>query len=360
MNTATKKSISFVLKELTPLPMDRPPRYADILLLQKELNSCTASIDNDESEFGYSYVSMTDADYLQLADGIPFVVPVNPGHTPDIPVDADALVRADIIHLHNIEKVQFVEYRAVESALKRLLCKATNPDWFTSLEHETYQLAKVTCKQMITHLWTRFGLNDESDLDENRKQLEVPWDAALPIDTLFARMNRCKTFAEAGGEVLGDSQLTYAGLLLIEKTGLFTEACRLWRMKPQATRTYALFQTYFYAAHRELTKTTASAGYHSANAVKDAAYEKLAAEFAAYKSEVNKKNAKSVPNTPPKPKLATDKKDMTYCWTHGFMSNTKHTSATCKSRGTGHVDESTGDNQMGGCATIWQPKTKKE
>jgi hypothetical protein len=80
-------------------------------------------------------------------------------------------------------------------------------------------------------------------------------------------------------------------------------------MKPQAPRTYALFQEYFYEAHCELTKTTTSAGYHSSNAVKDAAYEKLASEFAAYKIEVNKKNTKSLPSTPPKPKLATDKKD---------------------------------------------------
>jgi hypothetical protein len=110
-------------------------------------------------------------------------------------------------------------------------------------------------------------------------------------------------------------------------------------MKPQAPRTYTLFWEYFYEAHCELTKTTTSAGYHSSNAVKDAAYEKLASEFAAYKIEVNKKNAKSLPSTPPKPKLATDKKDMSYCWTHSYMSNTKHTSATCKSRGAGHVDE---------------------
>jgi hypothetical protein len=64
----------------------------------------------------------------------------------------------------------------------------SKPDWFTSLKHQTYQLAKVTCKEMITHLWTRFGLIDEIDMVENRKQLEIPWDPALPIDTLFARL----------------------------------------------------------------------------------------------------------------------------------------------------------------------------
>jgi hypothetical protein len=74
---------------------------------------------------------------MRDADGVPFVIPVNPGHIPDIPDGADAVMRVELTHLHNIEKVQFVEYRAVESSLKRLLCKATSPDWFTSLKHAT-------------------------------------------------------------------------------------------------------------------------------------------------------------------------------------------------------------------------------
>jgi hypothetical protein len=83
-------------------------------------------------------------------------------------------------------------------------------------------------------------------------------------------------------------------MMLIEKTGLFTEACHICRMKTQDTRTYTHCQEYFYEAHRELAKTTTSSGYHSANAVKeaarDAAFEKLSAEFWAFKAEV-KKNA---------------------------------------------------------------------
>jgi hypothetical protein len=173
---------------------------------------------------------------------IPFVPPVNPGHTPDIPHDADAEMRAQIFHLHNIKQAQFVEYRAVESSLKRLLCRATNPDLFTALEHETYQLAKVTFKEMITHLWARFGRIDERELQENCERLTVPWDASQPIDTLFAYINRYKTLADAGGEPMTDSFLTHSAFMLIEKTGLFPKACRIWRMKPQDTRTNTLCQ----------------------------------------------------------------------------------------------------------------------
>jgi hypothetical protein len=161
---------------------------------------------------------------------------------------------------------------------------------------------------MITHLWARFGRIDERDLQENRERLAVPWDASQPIDTLFACINRCKTLADAGSKPMADSFLTHSAFMLIEKTYLFTEACRIWRMKPQDTRTYALCQEYFYEAHRELSKTTASGGYHSANAVKeaarDAAFEKLSADFLAFKAEI-KNDAKLVPYAPAKPMLFT-------------------------------------------------------
>jgi hypothetical protein len=67
-------------------------------------------------------------------------------------------------------------------------------------------------------------------------------------------------------------------------------------MKPHNTRTYVLFQEFFYEVHRELSKTTASGGYHSTNTIKEAAhdtaFEKLAAESLAFKAKVNKKGAK--------------------------------------------------------------------
>jgi hypothetical protein len=41
---------------------------------------------------------MRDADYIDLADGVPFVIPVNPGHIPDIPDGADAVMRVELTH----------------------------------------------------------------------------------------------------------------------------------------------------------------------------------------------------------------------------------------------------------------------
>jgi hypothetical protein len=100
MNKANRKTISFVLTELTPLPTGHPPLYADIHLLQNEPNSCTAAINSEESKFGYSFVSMSDEDYLHFTDGAPFNTLKNPGHQPIIPNGVATDIHPELINLN--------------------------------------------------------------------------------------------------------------------------------------------------------------------------------------------------------------------------------------------------------------------
>ena len=44
-----------------------------------------------------------------------------------------------------------------------------------------------------------------------------------------------------------------------------------------------------------------------------------------------------------------------YCWSHGYMKNSSHTSLTCKNKHADHVDAATADNKMGGKSHLWQP-----
>jgi hypothetical protein len=48
---------------------------------------------------------------------------------------------------------------------------------------------------------------------------------------------------------------------------------------------------------------------------------------------------------PKKPRIINN---ATYCWTHGYRVNATHNSKTCTRRATGHQEEATRDNNMGG------------
>jgi hypothetical protein len=232
MSTSFDSTIVFPLREFTKLPPDKTPRYANVVLLQQEMNTCTTNIQRPNTPFGYASISYREADYLVLSGGIP----VHPGALLVIPANATNAMRADLTRNYNDQKAIWAKYHAVESALKRLVLEAVNIDWFSSLMHPTHRLALVTCRQMITHLWENFGVIDDLDLIDNTDKLSLPRHPETSIEALFARLVQCQKFSIAGGNPLTDTSLYLAGYEAIVKTGQFTVSCQTWRPGKFPTR----------------------------------------------------------------------------------------------------------------------------
>ena len=161
--------------------------------------------------------------------------------------------------------------------------------------------------------------------------------------------------------------------------------------KKQIEKTWANFKTFFESEYQELREqqklTTKGAGYHTANMVTESgkeiadALEHLAMAANPDKSTITlltEANAKFVQTVAelsatiakltltPSAKVTTPpgKNPPTrnwyangYCWTHGFKVTVGHTSATCKSKGEVHQDESNRSNPKGG--STWNKNWKK-
>ena len=115
-----------------------------------------------------------------------------------------------------------------------------------------------------------------------------------------------------------------------------------------------LFRRHFRAAdqdRRHSTTTSASAGYHGANAA-------LNQPSAPTKATSHPTPATNTPSAPGATPRGPDQRPNTsYCWSHGFLKNQKHNSLTCKFKKEGHQDTATGTNLMGGATGIFTPRT---
>jgi hypothetical protein len=100
------------------------------------------------------------------------------------------------------------------------------------------------------------------------KKCEAPWSSEIPIAELFARIEDCKELAEAGQDPISEVGTVRIAYNIIFATGRFTEPCRAWRALPEEEQTWPNFQLKLTEANRE------SAGYHGANAVSDARFQK--------------------------------------------------------------------------------------
>jgi hypothetical protein len=185
--------------------------------------------------------------------------------------------------------------------------------------------------------------------------MAAPWNPPTPIDKLFTQLDDGIRFATAGNDKPSDPTVIRLGYNLIHKTGLFEIPCRDWRNKPEADKTRANFNLHFRAADqdRRLTATAGSAGYHGANAAQEKTQEKTKKPLRTVTpppvTDAAKKDA-----PPPKPDT---RPQTSYCWSHGFLRNPKHTSLTCQYKAEGHCDAATATNTLGGSTAIFVPRT---
>jgi hypothetical protein len=176
---------------------------------------------------------------------------------------------------------------------------------------------------------------------------------------------------------------------LVFNTGLFHDACRAWKSRAIAGKTWAQFKLDFATAHREfrLTNQTAQqSGFHSTNtmieqgrdetmqdtvdaiaqlatatasdrgtvATLTATNAKLAtqldaahAQIAQLKNEIATLKNKIRPAWQGQRPVKITNND-SYCWSHGYQVAKSHTSATCNMKKSGHQDAANKNNPMGG------------
>ena len=83
------------------------------------------------------------------------------------------------------------------------------------------------------------------ELLKNKEKLNEPWDIDIPIENLFKRIEQVAKFTQQAGDSLTDKKKVATAYTLIKNTGEFNAACRSWRHKPEADKTWANLKPYF-------------------------------------------------------------------------------------------------------------------
>jgi hypothetical protein len=70
-----------------------------------------------------------------------------------------------------------------------------------------------------------------TELTQNYKHLNTPYDPNQPIETLFQQIQDARAFAVAGGQPYGAATIVNVAYTLVFNTGLFPDACRVWKSR---------------------------------------------------------------------------------------------------------------------------------
>lgn len=340
------------------------PTFDSMMVLQRELNANARSIYSlrGNGKQGHLVLTCPPAQFTAMANHMPFITPTHPGENPLINVDedADAAERRALVAVYNSNLYAFEIYTHADNALKQQLLSAVQEVFLATLRDRHFGFSELSTLQLLTSLWSKFGTVSHSDIERNHSSLNTPfWQPTEPIDTLFAFINDRVDFASTANAPISDVMVVQAAYKNIEATGVFSAYLMTWRAKPDCDKTWANFQAFLETADRDrLAATAAEHGFH-ANAARQnkSELQELKEELIALKALIASKE-----NVPPNKRqrhTSTPTKPRFYCHTHGITHSSKHTSSTCQTKGAGHMDAATLDNQMGGSTFEWKPRNRE-
>jgi hypothetical protein len=357
--TMTAPTYTFPHTVLTPIT-DKPT-LATLTLLKLELyaNAMFTESALGGGNHGYLALVMSPADYAAQPGTAPFVEPINPGEQPPHVPAATAPQITEANRRYDYAVAKYAEFKAINAQLKLQLIGAVHSTYIEILRDPVFGLANVSARQIILHLLSTYGILTTEDLEENRDKVKADWNPDTDIEHLWTRAMTCKNFAEGSALTLSDEAIMHLLLVPLEKTKVFPDDIKAWRILPAASQTWDAFKNHFTTRNKERTRTlsTGRAGYNALNAVTAAmAHVDVHSAHAAVAVPPGGDNRRGAAG--PRPPAIVDVISsapiikMYYCWSCGLTPFQNHTSVTCLHKKVGHKDDATMKNLMGGSTTF--------
>jgi hypothetical protein len=106
-----------------------------------------------------------------------------------------------------------------------------------------------TSLQLLTHTLTFYAMIAPTELTQNYKRLNTPYDPDQMIENLFRQIQDARAFVVAGGQPYGDAMIVNIVFTLGSNTGLFPDVCHAWQARATGDKTWLQFKIDFAAAH---------------------------------------------------------------------------------------------------------------
>jgi hypothetical protein len=381
--------------------IDGEPDYASISIMVQLLysNAATLATTLGGGRNGHNGIIMPAELYATLSD-TPYHGPPDPGPIPIHAVAANTATRETDRINHKAAQKLYEHHNNMNDALKTQIIDAVADTYIGELRNRYTGYMGVAPRDLIDHLLERYGCITASDIANCRTRMEAPMDPTQPIDVYFQNIDDCVQFATDGQVLFTALQIVQTAYHAISKSGLYNDACKEWRRKPIADRTWVAFKPFFATEYNDLKEqqklNTNQNNFHGANSAIDltTVIDSLAMaattdrEVMAQLTHTNqqlvetnkqlsaqllqanvklaqiKNQTKYQPKTPPTIRPAGMTRGTRppfdhaawmltvdpfgYCWTHGYRVVRGYNSQNCTRKNEGHQDGATRTNNMGG------------
>ena len=157
----------------------------------------------------------------------------------------------------------FNEYHSVDRACKKVLCTLIPEAYFRSFKNKYTGYVNVQCLEILSHLWSTYGVLQDYEVQENDVRIKKP----ILAETLFeefAEQIETAVNAVATQVPYTRQQIVSIAFTIVENARIYYDRVKEWRRKDTADKTWEAFKTFFAREFREIRvqpRTSASEGY---------------------------------------------------------------------------------------------------
>jgi hypothetical protein len=235
-------------------------------------NAASLATTSGGGAHGHIGIIMLPALYTTLT-ATPYTAPLDPGVLPTIPANTTVAAREQLCLEHKEVRRVYGNHVNMDDALKGQVIDTVHDTYICEMRNKYTGYLGITTRDLLDHLLDRYGKITPADLELNNKRMNEPIDSTQTIDAFFKRIDDCTQYATDGRVPYTPAQILQTGYYAVSTSGHYNEACKIWRRKANADKTWTTFKTYFaeeYHGLKEQQKVyTTQTNFHGANSVLD-------------------------------------------------------------------------------------------
>ena len=144
----------------------------------------------------------------------------------------------------------------MNEALLTMFLAAIQPAYKKSTKRNLIGRVSQNFWDVFDMFLTKYGKVKPMDLKANRDWMTAEWYPAVPIETLFGRIEDACEYASFSNRNIPKEELIHTGEVLLLKTGHFGQEYKDWRSVENADRNWDYFQEWWQEAYDLREETT--------------------------------------------------------------------------------------------------------
>lgn len=206
--------------------------------------------------------------YSTLA-GVDFEAPKQPPLAPNYGANPSRETIAVTDRLFKIDCIEWETINKCEAFNKRLLIETVEATYLAELNNPITSFADVTCFDIMSHLFDRYGSLDPQDVESQHKLLREPFADSTKMENWILKVENIVALLEVAGVGVTNAQLIVTVFNVLDELDLFESDCEKWLEKDITNQTWPNFKTHFLKANnkrlKKLTKKKRTSMFERAN-----------------------------------------------------------------------------------------------